>query len=274
MAISSIDMCQMTSTLINIQGADALPAANMLQNPAKPSENANPNHTNTIDDDDVSTISDGTDTTSNERSCCCDHADNLSDHNECIVCDAETVETTCTVKSILKEPEADWASIRSEGPWKRLSEPKMPLGPLNEKPKGTRHNRSVSFDSVQLRQYSQTLGDNPCVSYGPPIQLDWKYEEEELAIPVDEYECRDRRWKHRQQMIMNCHKRTSMLTFYYGFSEDELKQAQKSIHKIQRQRSWTQALEPVYILEDVMSTAYRRAKKFARKRRTSHATSV
>ncbi|KAL3929785.1 MAG: hypothetical protein SGBAC_012055 [Bacillariaceae sp.] len=269
-------MCQMTSSaFIDIQGAGALPATKMLQNPAKPSENAYPNHANTIDDfeDAVSTISGGTNTTSNERSCCCDHDNGASDH-ECMHCDAETVETACTVKSILKEPEADWASIRSEGPWKRLSEPNLPIGPLNEKPKGTRHNRSVSFDSVQLRQYSQTLGDNPCVPYGPPIQLDWKYEEEELAIPVDEYECRDRKWKHRQQMIMNCHKRKSMLTFYYGFSEEELKQAEKSIHKIRRQRSWTQALEPVYILEDVVSSAYRRAKTFARKRRTFQATSA
>ncbi|CAJ1941293.1 unnamed protein product [Cylindrotheca closterium] len=268
----------MPSTFIDIQHADALSATNIPLTPVvKPTANADPNPANTIDSDIVSTGSDGTDTTANERSCCCHHDDSDLDHGCMHYCEAEAAvgSLTCTkVKSILKEPYPDWASIRSEGPWKRLSEPQLPLGPVEEKPKRARHNRSVSFDSVKLRQYNQTLGDNPCVPYGPPIQLDWKYEEEEVAIPVDEYEGRDRKWKFRQQMVMNCHKRRTLLTFYYGFSEEELKQSEKSVRKIQRSRYWTQALEPVIVLEDAVSSAVQRAKKFVHKRRKPRSNSV
>lgn len=258
-------MWKITTTSIGIKGSGSLPTkANMMTNPVKPNPNAEPNRTNTTDDeDDESVISDGTETTK-ERTCCSDHDGNESDHDYSH-CDA----STCTIKSILKEPEADWGSIRSEGPWRGLSEPVLPQGPVREHVTKTRHQRSVSFDAVQLRHYFQTIGDNPSVPNGPPVQLDWKYEEEVLEIPINEYECRERKWKYRSQMVMNYHKRRTLLTYYYGFTEEELKESEKLVKKIRWQRSITRALEPVYILEDLLSCSYGRMQMFARKRKAS-----
>jgi hypothetical protein len=45
----------------------------------------------------------------------------------------------------------------------------------------------IPFESVQTRLHHQTLGDNPAVKYGPPIALDWEYEEMS-PVQVDEYE--------------------------------------------------------------------------------------
>jgi hypothetical protein len=46
----------------------------------------------------------------------------------------------------------------------------------------------IPFESVQMRVCHQTLGDNPAVKCGPPIALDWEYEEKSPAVQVDEHE--------------------------------------------------------------------------------------
>merc|ERR1712224_928579 len=42
-----------------------------------------------------------------------------------------------------------------------------------------KHRRSVSFSSVQVREYDLCLGDNPSVGTGAPVSLDWSYHNEE-----------------------------------------------------------------------------------------------
>ena len=62
---------------------------------------------------------------------------------------------------------------------------------------------SVSFTSVTIRSYEQTIGDNPAVSYGTPISLDWNYEEHD-SIELDSYEIKrslNRRTRH--QMVID-----------------------------------------------------------------------
>lgn len=63
-------------------------------------------------------------------------------------------------------------------------------------------NNSVSFDSICIRFYAQMVGDNPSVTYGPPISLDWDYEEME-AIAVDEYERNRPKRRNVRQMVLS-----------------------------------------------------------------------
>lgn len=51
---------------------------------------------------------------------------------------------------------------------------------------------------------------------------------------------------------MNKYKRRNLLAFQWGHSEDELKEARSHTKKMQRQRSMTQLLQPVYMAEEVI----------------------
>ena len=48
--------------------------------------------------------------------------------------------------------------------------------------------RTVSFHKIEIREYERTLGDNPSVSAGPPVTLDWKYNPDHQILHVDDYE--------------------------------------------------------------------------------------
>jgi len=108
--------------------------------------------------------------------------------------------------------------------------------------------RSVSFRDVIIREYEQILGDNPAVSYGPPISLDWKYQEVGI-IPVDEYEDARKKRRNLRQMMMNYYQRKNTLMFCYGVTEQEMKRVDREIARIQRSRDITKyfiALDCIY----------------------------
>lgn len=48
--------------------------------------------------------------------------------------------------------------------------------------------RRVSFSHLQVREYDITLGDNPSVSSGLPISLDWSYDPNERIAPIEAFE--------------------------------------------------------------------------------------
>jgi hypothetical protein len=120
--------------------------------------------------------------------------------------------------------------------------------------------RKVSFDRIVVREYDQTLGDNPCVCYGPPITLDWKYEEME-AISVEDWEGARGERRCPREMLMNYYTRRNLLMWVYGFSEQELKKAKREAEKVQRQRAVTKYFTPMLKVEDVMESAARKAKR-------------
>lgn len=61
---------------------------------------------------------------------------------------------------------------------------------------------SVGFSSVIIREYDQTIGDNPSVSYGPPISLDWEYTQLE-CVTLEHYEAHRPPRRTMRQMCMN-----------------------------------------------------------------------
>ena len=48
--------------------------------------------------------------------------------------------------------------------------------------------RNVSFSHLQVREYDITLGDNPSVSSGLPISLDWNYNPHERVASIEAFE--------------------------------------------------------------------------------------
>mmetsp|Transcript_21579 Transcript_21579/g.31919 ORF Transcript_21579/g.31919 Transcript_21579/m.31919 type:complete len:212 (+) Transcript_21579:92-727(+) len=47
---------------------------------------------------------------------------------------------------------------------------------------------SVTFDRVETREFNRTIGDNPAVSSGIPIGLDWSYKPHHKIQKLDDYE--------------------------------------------------------------------------------------
>jgi hypothetical protein len=167
--------------------------------------------------------------------------------------------------SILKQSSSSSdVCIREQGPWKGLPEPDMQLLHKRLKTRLQRakrtEERSVTFDCVILRRYNQTLGDNPAVPFGPPIQLDWEFEEQ-VPIPINEFEGRRRKWIHPRQMHLSYFQRRSILSYYYGFTEDQMCQAERAVHKVRQQRYISKLFRGIYIFEDFASDAIRRTKR-------------
>lgn len=106
--------------------------------------------------------------------------------------------------------------------------------------------RSVSFCSVDVREYDRTIGDNPSCRSGPPLSLDWSYSkkyEEPKALEQYELERQDRARSLRELHVTK-YRRRNLLSFNWGHSEEEMKSARKETRKLQRQRSMTQTHFP------------------------------
>ena len=115
-------------------------------------------------------------------------------------------------------------------------------------------NRSVSFTSVDVREYARTVGDNPACHSGPPLSLDWSYSKKyEQPKTLDEYET-EKKAEQDQNFYklrsVNKYRRRNMLSFHWGHSEEEMKNARRETKKLQRQRSLTQLLLPLHMTQE------------------------
>jgi hypothetical protein len=173
-------------------------------------------------------------------------------------------------------PSSPPLAIKEQGPWKRLPKPDLILieeqrsycsgrhqdkgDSATSRPK--LHQRGVSFDKVHMRCYSQTIGDNPSVSCGPPIQLDWKYEEQPM-VGIDEFEgSRKIRRRNPRTFCLNYFQRSTLLSYHCGFSKKEIMEAERNADKIRRQRNMTVLLGPAWVVEDFLGSAARKTKRF------------
>mmetsp|Transcript_23695 Transcript_23695/g.65776 ORF Transcript_23695/g.65776 Transcript_23695/m.65776 type:complete len:204 (+) Transcript_23695:184-795(+) len=121
--------------------------------------------------------------------------------------------------------------------------------------------KQVNFDVVYVRSYQQTMGDNPAVSYGPPIQLDWDYEEHD-GIDIHEFEMsRGHSRRTMRQMAMSYYHRKNFLSREYGFSEEELRRAKKDANRVKFLRDVTKTLLPMMKVEDAIESAGRKARR-------------
>lgn len=102
---------------------------------------------------------------------------------------------------------------------------------------------AVSFQNVTVRQYDVTIGDNPSVSYGTPVSLDWNYSEG-VSLDLNEFESnRLGNRRSRREMHMNHYVRKNFLLHGCGYSAEEVKKAQKNANKIRNKREITKQLD-------------------------------
>ena len=135
----------------------------------------------------------------------------------------------------------------------------------------SRRRRSVAFGSIHCRSYQQTVGDNPSVSYGPPITLDWDYLElPSMDVDVHEAGKGGRPAPTPRQLLLNYYQRQHVLGWKLGATPLELKHAEREANRLKRQRAVTRALLPLAPLEECIERASRGLLKGrGRRRRTS-----
>lgn len=104
--------------------------------------------------------------------------------------------------------------------------------------------KSISFSTVEIREYNIVIGDNPSVSRGAPVGLGWKYVSSS-PINVDEYEFTR---MSEGRLVTSCgaraglmltHLRRRSLLRYAGFTEEEIKEAAAEARRIKAQRRST-----------------------------------
>jgi hypothetical protein len=127
---------------------------------------------------------------------------------------------------------------------------------------------SVTFQNVCVRSYDQTVGDNPSVSYGPPISLDWKFQEL-IPVPLDDYEEGRGNRRPLKQMGLSYFQRMAILQNNCGHSEADLKEATRKAGNDKFKRAVTKYFLPVQILEDVAESGVRKTKRYLQRRRQS-----
>ena len=131
-----------------------------------------------------------------------------------------------------------------------------PLSPTYRPNRPKRPTQAVQFASVQVREYTVTLSDNPSVSCGAPIGLGWKYMEAE-PLSVDQFERLYHRRRHSQAFKVKTITRTkrSQLLRLAGHSTKDIGQAAKAARQIRHERELT-TLEDDYELERCCSDAW------------------
>ena len=108
--------------------------------------------------------------------------------------------------------------------------------------------KNVTFATVTIREYKQTVGVNPFCSYGCPISLDWEYE---AFDPIDfhEYEATRPPRRSRRGMLTSYYQRRDTLLLS-GHSMEELEKAAKESGREKFRRGITLTFLPVFILEE------------------------
>lgn len=131
--------------------------------------------------------------------------------------------------------------------------------------------RRVSYGTIQIREHSQTLGDNPSVSYGTPVQLDWLSEDLE-HLDIDLYEEYKPAARNKRNMQLNSFQRVDLLK-QNGHSAAEISTTKKETDKVKGQRDLTKFIVTQYpqvmLLNDVLESGLRKLKRLGSKSKSN-----
>jgi len=98
-------------------------------------------------------------------------------------------------------------------------------------------NLKTSFSTLEIREYTITLGDNPGGCQGPPITLDWDYNKNHTKVlALEDYENRRPPRRCKSGLYVPDHIRMCLLERTNSFSLEELQEAAKDAELIRMQR--------------------------------------
>jgi hypothetical protein len=99
----------------------------------------------------------------------------------------------------------------------------------------------VRFGTVEIREYARCASDNPSVTCGVPVGLDWKVVAHHGAINVDEYESKRQEQCRRSplELRMTSMERQEVLRKNCGYSLTDVKDLELSVRITRKQRQAT-----------------------------------
>jgi len=119
----------------------------------------------------------------------------------------------------------------------------------------SRRESKVVFSTVEVRQYERILGDNPAVSYGPPLSIGWKhYEDRTICVTVDEYEYYHGTCEDLSDMVLTRYEREVVL-FDLGYDEREIAKTIRQNYKLKKNRRQTVNNLPIMSVEQAVESA-------------------
>eukprot|EP00549_Striatella_unipunctata_P021066 CAMPEP_0118719256 /NCGR_PEP_ID=MMETSP0800-20121206/29352_1 /TAXON_ID=210618 ORGANISM="Striatella unipunctata, Strain CCMP2910" /NCGR_SAMPLE_ID=MMETSP0800 /ASSEMBLY_ACC=CAM_ASM_000638 /LENGTH=160 /DNA_ID=CAMNT_0006626561 /DNA_START=47 /DNA_END=529 /DNA_ORIENTATION=- len=91
-------------------------------------------------------------------------------------------------------------------------------------------NRTVSFSTVQIREYNVIVGDNPFCKTGLPLGLGWKYTQGP-AMDIDQTTTTTVRRKHYSEYRLCANERKERLLLVSKYALEELDQMEVEFHR-------------------------------------------
>lgn len=120
----------------------------------------------------------------------------------------------------------------------------------------------VNFGNVTIRHYKQILGDHPDCRFGPPVTLDWDYEEDSHQPTVDRHQAATKAQQQRRRRKKIPHSKRMRIVQEQGVTSTELQKATRDLAKVQSQRASTRVFAPLFMpFSDAIETVTRRAKR-------------
>jgi hypothetical protein len=121
--------------------------------------------------------------------------------------------------------------------------------------------RTVRFGSIRIREYAMTLGDNPCVSIGPPVMLSWECTaKEETSQPIEDFEkTRVGKRRHKHRLLLNYYQRHAILESA-GMTKQEIQTAERGVFYDQSSRKFSSYICYPYTFVDAVKASSGRRK--------------
>jgi hypothetical protein len=147
----------------------------------------------------------------------------------------------------------------------RDNEEMMKLDTEQEKEVGTStttkpRRKNVNFDTITIREFARALGDNPATTHGPPLSLDWDYEDV-VTISVDDYEKSRPPRRITDQMVVPGTVRENILLSQTRTTKQQIKQRISEVKTSRHKRQVTVAMqdfEEWHVLFEFISRRFRR----------------
>ena len=135
-------------------------------------------------------------------------------------------------------------------------------------PKQERHT-IVSFGNVRIRSHSITLGDHPDCSDGPPVALDWAFDDHSETMDLVEFDLCRRSCHCGAPKSSSAVRRRHLLTLRAGIDEAAMKEMEKEIHRIRKRRSISRFFSRFWRVQLAIQSAGTKLKQVFKKRNKS-----
>ena len=145
----------------------------------------------------------------------------------------------------------------------------VPAGGEADEAQEEERSTKISFGSIEIREYSRCLGNNPATTHGPPLSLGWSYNIVG-SLDVEEYEAARPTRREGNQMLIPGTTREDILSEQAGVTRKQMQAMAKQIKDDRHKRQMTVAMqefEPWHIAAEFLSRRVRRISSGVSKKR-------